>query len=74
MSVYRVHNAVPKESRRGHQIPGTGVMDVYEVPCGCSKPNHSPLREQPLLLTTDLVHINLKMKHPTLNFSIEVEV
>lgn len=72
-----VHNAVPKESRRGINSLGTGITDVYEVPGGCSEPNHSSLQEQLVCLTTELsllVRINLKIKHLTLYFTIKVEV
>lgn len=44
---------VPKEARRGHQIPGTSVADSREPPCGFWGSNLGPLQAQPVLLTPD---------------------
>ena len=33
--------------------PGTGVLDSYDLPCGCWELNSSPLEKQPVLLTTE---------------------
>lgn len=63
--------------QKGIKSLGTGITDVYEVPGGCSEPNHSSLQEQLVCLTTELsllVRINLKIKHLTLYFTIKVEV
>jgi hypothetical protein len=48
--VYRQHVcAVPKEARRGHQIPSeTGVTDACELPGGCWELNLGPLEPQPV--------------------------
>ena len=35
------------------QIPGNGVTDSCELPCGCWEVNPGPLEEQPVLLTTE---------------------
>ena len=40
-------------ARRGRQIPGTGVTDSCELPCGCWELNPGPLEEQPVLLTAE---------------------
>jgi hypothetical protein len=45
--------AVAIETRRGHWDPGAGVIDGYELPCGCWELNLNPLEEQPVLLTTE---------------------
>ena len=44
---------VPSEASEGHQIPGTGVIDGCETPCGCWELNLGPLQEQPVLLTAE---------------------
>lgn len=41
------------EVRRGCQIPGPGVKDGSELPCGCCDSNLSPLQEQHVFLTTE---------------------
>jgi hypothetical protein len=38
----------------GVRSPGTGVMDSYELLCGCWELHAGPLEEQPVLLTAEL--------------------
>ena len=45
---------VSKEVRRGHEFPGTGVIDGCEPPCGCIDLNLGLLQEQSVLETTEL--------------------
>ena len=40
------------KARRGHWIPGTGVINDCELPCGCWELNLGPLEEQQLVLLT----------------------
>jgi hypothetical protein len=37
----------------GVRSPGTGVTDIYELPCECWELNLGPLEKQPALLTTE---------------------
>jgi hypothetical protein len=34
-------------------VPGTGVIDGFELPCGCWESNSGPLQEQLVLLTIE---------------------
>lgn len=45
---------VPGEARKGHWVPGPGVKDGCEPPCGSRKPNPGSLQEQLEPLTADL--------------------
>jgi hypothetical protein len=38
---------------RGVRVPGTGVTDSCEPPCGCLELNLGPLEEQSVLLTAE---------------------
>jgi hypothetical protein len=42
-----------KKTNEDVKSPGTGVIDNYELSCGCWELNLSPLEEQPALLTTE---------------------
>jgi len=44
--------AVPTKSRK-IRSSGTGVIDGFEIPCGCWESNPSPLEEQPMCLTSE---------------------
>ena len=44
---------VPKEARRRHQTPRTGVTDSRELPCGCLESNPRLLWEWQVLLNTE---------------------
>lgn len=53
MFVYYVY-ALLEETRKGHWIPGTEVIDGCRKPCGGWELNDSPLEEHPVLLTAEL--------------------
>jgi hypothetical protein len=46
--------ALPTEAIEDIRSNGTGVTDGGELPHGCWKPNLDPLKEQPVLLTSEL--------------------
>lgn len=46
---------VPLEARRVCWIPGPGVTDDCKPPCGCWELVSGPLRDQPVLLTSEPV-------------------
>lgn len=52
LSVYHVC-AVFTETRRGCQVPETGVTNSCETLCGCCKLNSSPLPDQQVLLIAE---------------------
>ena len=52
MSVQHM-SLVSEEARRGHWIPGTGVTNGCELPCGCWELTPGPLEEQSVILTTE---------------------
>lgn len=49
MCTYMIYVVVPRacfvsvKVRRKCQIPGTGVAEGYELPCGCQELNPGPL-------------------------------
>lgn len=43
---------VPEELRNTHLIPGNGVMDDCEPPCGPWDPNPDPLQNQQEIFAT----------------------
>lgn len=45
---------MPTGARRAVGLPGTGVREVCELPCGCEELNLGPLEKQPVLLTAHL--------------------
>lgn len=49
--VYIVH-VVPTEIRGGYQIPGTGVAEDYNPPCGYQGLHLGHLQKQEMLLAT----------------------
>jgi hypothetical protein len=51
MSVYHVC-LVPAEAR-SVRAQETGVIDSCELPCGCWELNPGPLKEQPVLVSTE---------------------
>jgi hypothetical protein len=52
MSVHHV-GAVPQKSEVGIGSSGTGIIDGYELLCGCWELNLGPLEEQQMLLTAE---------------------
>jgi hypothetical protein len=42
------------EARRVTESPGTGVIDSYELLCGCWTSNPGPLQEQPMSSITEV--------------------
>lgn len=63
---------IPMETSRGYQDSGTGVIDSYELQCGCWKLNPGPLKEQALVLNNEsplVVHLSsCYLLTPFLNF------
>lgn len=56
MRMYVLHeciHAVPKEARRGQQMPRTGVRDSCKLPCGCWESAVGPLQKPPVLLIAE---------------------
>ena len=51
--------SMPEESRK-HQIPGTGVTDNCESPCGYWELNLGPLQDQHDLATESSLHPHLQ--------------
>lgn len=51
--IHKYAGSTQGEQKRPSDFPGTGVIDGYKPPCGCSKPNLGPLGEQPVPLTTE---------------------
>lgn len=47
--------SVPTEARRGHHIPGTGIINGYEQPSVYWEWNPGPVQEQQMLLTSELL-------------------
>lgn len=56
MSMYHFHSVPKRGLEEKVRSPGTGVLeDRCELPCGCYDLNPSPLEEQLVLLTDELL-------------------
>lgn len=53
LSVHSMHAECPWWSEEGVGSPRTGVMDSFELPCGCGELNVDPLQEQAVTSTTE---------------------
>jgi hypothetical protein len=54
MYIYTPHVCLaPRQSEEYNRFSGTGVTDSCELPCGCWEWNLAPLKEWPMLLTTE---------------------
>jgi hypothetical protein len=51
-----VHRVCLEPTEGGEQVLRTGVTDGCEPPSGCWEQNPGPLKEQPVLLTTEIPH------------------